>query len=63
MFHIIQAAIAHEFALIEFTIFIKFEKNIFSYVYPISILMHQFDSNTEEIAVSRLTLILALFEL
>jgi len=63
MFHIIQATIAHEFALIKFTIFVKFEKNIFSYVYPVSIFMHQFDSNTVKITVSKLRLILVLFEL
>jgi hypothetical protein len=51
MLYVIQSTITHRLALVKFSIFVKFQENVFPHVNPVSIFVYQFDSGAIDMAM------------
>ena len=51
MLYVIQSAITHQFVLVKFSIFVKFQENVLPYVNPVSIFVDQSESDTIDITM------------
>jgi len=45
MLYVIQTTVTHQFALVELSIFVKFQENVLPYVDPVTVFMDQIKSS------------------